>query len=151
MTTPGSGDGTPPPNWSSYLLTLPKEVRDVALYRFLSAAVKDRKDYGNLLLNIAKSLAGAQGGTQASNEVAASALARGADPREWTQYLLQLPVEQRNLILYQYLSAAVRNRITYALLLGKIAQQVIRDHPEMALELIGHVIEEYDHEHEHAS
>jgi hypothetical protein len=146
MTSPGSGDGAPPPTWSSYLLTLPRELRDLALYRFLDGAVRNRQQYGHLLLEIARSMAGVVGATPVTGGLVAKALAVGADLQEWTRYLLQLPQDQQELILYTYLEAIVHDRDRYLRLLRQITRQVFQEQIQLiADDLLRSIVAQSEH------
>lgn len=115
------GGGTPPPAWSNYLQALPREVRDLLLFRYLGGAVANRAQYSQLLLEIATVFAQTPGGAPLVAQVVAGALApQGPGVRAahtWAAFLSNLPAAQRDQILYTYLAAVVQNRDQYANLL----------------------------------
>jgi hypothetical protein len=123
------GGGAPPPAWSNYLQALPREVRDLLLFRYLDGAVANRAQYSQLLLEVARVFAQTPGGAALVAQVVAGALAPQGPglhaAHTWAAFLNTLPAAQRDQILYTYLAAVVHNRTQYADLLATIVAALL--------------------------
>lgn len=63
--------------WAPFLLNLPTEIRELILYRYLRAAVGNRGQYRQLLLNIARAILSTPNGTLVGYRILSRALGNG--------------------------------------------------------------------------